>query len=170
MALLEGERFKMRQTLAVLSVGLLSIGPITAQDKEVGILAWASGDYETALKELRPLAEEGDAPIQGTLGFMYEHGQGVPADNIEALRWYRLAAEQGDALALENLGRMHFRGKGVPRNYVMAHMYFRLSCFMDPNRTCQMAEDLSEVMSTAELLEAMNRSFVCVKNNYKDCE
>jgi hypothetical protein len=34
---------------------------------------------------------------------MYEHGQGVTADDIEAAKWYRLAAGQGDEDAMRNL-------------------------------------------------------------------
>ena len=44
---------------------------------------------------LRERAEQGDALAQVNLGHMYRTGQGVPQDDIEAMRWYRLAADQG---------------------------------------------------------------------------
>jgi hypothetical protein len=31
---------------------------------------------------------------QFDLGYMYDTGEGVPQDEVEAVRWYRLAAEQ----------------------------------------------------------------------------
>jgi len=62
-----------------------------------GLDAYERGDYETALKEWRPLAERGNKAVQASLGFMYAKGQGVPQDDQEAVRWSRLAAEQGDA-------------------------------------------------------------------------
>ena len=34
---------------------------------------------------------------RGLLGRMYEQGQGVRRDRVEAVRWYRLAAEQGQS-------------------------------------------------------------------------
>ncbi len=64
-----------------------------------GMDAYNRGDYNTALKEFRPLAEQGFASSQFNLGLMYERGQGVPQDYVRAYRWYTLAANQGDYLA-----------------------------------------------------------------------
>ena len=49
--------------------------------------------------EYRTRAEEGDVKAQSKLGYMYSHGQGVPKDYAEALRWYRRAAAQGMRVA-----------------------------------------------------------------------
>ncbi len=46
----------------------------------------------TALREWRPLAEQGNASAQNLLGFMYHNGQGVPQDYVQAQMWYNLAA------------------------------------------------------------------------------
>src|SRR4051794_23298177 len=66
---------------------------------DTGYIAYQKGDYDTALRLLRPLAETGDARAQFNLGVMYSEGQGVPQDNAEAGKWYRLSAEQGYAQA-----------------------------------------------------------------------
>ncbi|MCH8098520.1 MAG: sel1 repeat family protein [Proteobacteria bacterium] len=58
-----------------------------------GVVAYNRGDYATALREWRPLAEQGDAEAQFNLGLMYYKGRGVPQDYAEAVKWYRLAAE-----------------------------------------------------------------------------
>ena len=58
---------------------------------------------------------------------MYEHGDGVPKDYGEALKWYHLAANQGDASAQLNLGVMSRDGKGGPKNYADAIKWFRLA-------------------------------------------
>ena len=79
-----------------------------AQDFDRGLAAAQSGDFATALKEWRPLAEQGDALAQYNLGAMYEFGDGVVQDYAEAVRWYRLAAEQGHAKAQYNLGHQKF--------------------------------------------------------------
>ena len=65
-----------------------------SQDFEAGWAAYDAGDYETALKEWLPLAEQGDAYAQGSLGMMYANGEGVPQDYTEAKKWFGLAAEQ----------------------------------------------------------------------------
>ena len=44
----------------------------------------------------RKAAEQGYAPAQRQLGFMYYSGTGVPKDYSMAARWYRKAADQGD--------------------------------------------------------------------------
>ena len=71
---------------------------------EDGLAAAQRGDYATALKLLRPLAEQGHADAQHNLGVMYINGRGVPQDYAEAVKWFRLAAEQGHAVAQYNLG------------------------------------------------------------------
>ncbi len=44
---------------------------------QVGCDAYERGDYDTALKEFRPLAEQGHTEAQWSLGVMYERGRGV---------------------------------------------------------------------------------------------
>ncbi len=45
-----------------------------------GVAAHKRGDYATALREWRPLAEQGVADAQHNLGVMHAMGQGVPND------------------------------------------------------------------------------------------
>src|SRR5262249_34520322 len=56
-----------------------------------------NGDYAVALKDVRPLAEQGNADAQFILGKMYLKGQGVPKDPEQANKWFRQAAAQGNA-------------------------------------------------------------------------
>ncbi len=55
---------------------------------EEGVAAYDRGDYATALREFRPLADQGYASAQFNLGVMYGKGQGMPQDHAEAVRWY----------------------------------------------------------------------------------
>jgi uncharacterized protein len=50
-----------------------------------------------------PWRKTGDTRAQGNIGVMYAHGEGVPQDYAEAVKWFRRAAEQGDAHAQYNL-------------------------------------------------------------------
>ena len=75
----------------------------------------------------RLTAELGDAEAQRDLGFMYNAGQDVPQDYVEAAKWYRLAAEQGDGFAQINLGNMYKLGRGVPQDYPEAAKWYRLA-------------------------------------------
>jgi TPR repeat protein len=52
-------------------------------------------DYKTAVRLIRPLAEQGDANAQYNLGVFYDNGLGVPQDRVRAYMWLSLAATQG---------------------------------------------------------------------------
>jgi TPR repeat protein len=55
--------------------------------------AYKKGDYATAMKLWRPLADKGDNMAQWHLGVIYEQGLGVPQNYVEAVKWFRLAGE-----------------------------------------------------------------------------
>ena len=92
-------------------------------DFQAGEDAYYRGDYATALKEFRPLAEQGDGKAQYRLGCMYEGSRGVGKDETEAKKWYSKAylnlrplAEQGDAEAQYYLGSMYSDGESVGKD------------------------------------------------------
>jgi TPR repeat protein len=117
------QRFK-----TFLAGGVLALAPFgtaMAGPLEDGQAASQKGDYATALKIYRPLAEQGNASAQTALGVIYEHGQGVPQDFRQALLWYIEAAYQGDPDAQSNLGAMYANGWGVPQDYAQAVVWYR---------------------------------------------
>ncbi len=109
----------------VLSVVCLAV-PAWA-DFQAGMDANDRGDYATALREWRPLAEQGDALAQYNLGVLYRKGRGVPQDDVQAQQWYEKAAAQGQTKAQYNLGILYFNGEGVPKDYQQALRWFRLA-------------------------------------------
>ncbi len=98
-----------------------------ADELQDGWTAYNAGDYATALKKWRPLAEQGLAEAQLNLGVMYNNGLGVLQDYAEAVKWWRLAAEQGDADAQLNLGVVYAMGLGVPQDDAEAVKWWRLA-------------------------------------------
>ncbi len=94
-------------------------------DFNAGVAAYKRGAYATALREWRPLAEQGNAKAQYNLGLMYRKGQGVPQDDAWAVGWWRKAAEQGNAGAQNNLGVMYSNGHGVPQDDAEAVGWWR---------------------------------------------
>ncbi len=87
--------------------------------------AYSQGDYTTALKELKPLAERGHVESQHRLGVMYGNGTGVDKDYEQAIKWFRRAAEQGHDRAQCNLGITYKRGMGVDKDDSEAVKWFR---------------------------------------------
>jgi TPR repeat protein len=114
----------MKRFLATL-LAAATLGLTAHAGFKEGLSAYLQGDYAKALKEWQPLAEQGDADAQFSLGVMYANGQGVPQDDKEALNWYRKAAEQGVAGAQFNLGLMYKNGQGVPQDYKEAANWYR---------------------------------------------
>src|SRR6185295_19964721 len=76
-----------------------------------GKLALQGGDYETALRELRPAAENGHAEAQMLLGMMYSRGRGVQRNDAEAVKWILRSAEQGNLTAQTMLGMRYASGR-----------------------------------------------------------
>ena len=92
-----------------------------------GVAAYERGDYATALRELRPLAERGYSRAQGYLGFMYAEGEGVPrppssTQTDDAKRqqeeFQQMARDAGEAFQALNIALSnHLRGGGGPGEY-----------------------------------------------------
>ena len=108
----------MRKILTVLFTLLIATSAYA--DFSKGANAYNSGDYRTALKELLPYANEGDAEAQWALGSMYRWGYGVLKDYSEARKWFEKSANQGNGKSSAQLASMYWWGEGVggvsPRN------------------------------------------------------
>ena len=77
---------KLKISAAAVLISLIAMQlTAAAQDYEKGSRALIAGDYATALKEFKPLAEQGDTVTQTSLGFMYRNGKGVPQDYAKAV-------------------------------------------------------------------------------------
>ena len=81
--------------IAVLILMLSFAASGAAGPSEDADAAMKRHDYKTALRLIRPLAEQGDANAQYNLGVFYDNGLGVPQDRIRAYMWLNLAAMQG---------------------------------------------------------------------------
>jgi TPR repeat protein len=89
-----------------------------------GINAYRYGNFAVALKELKPLAEKGDAKAQWYLGNMYSDGNGVRQSHKKAASLYRKSAEQGHAAAQFSFAVMCERGIGVPKSDKQAASWY----------------------------------------------
>ena len=111
----------------VLVLSLVCLALPAWADFQAGMDANNREDYATALREWRPLAEQGDALAQYHLGLLYRKGRGVPQDDVQARQWYAKAAAQGQAKAQFHLGTLYFNGEGATKDYQQALRWFRLA-------------------------------------------
>ena len=90
-----------------------------------GATAYNNKNYAVALKEIRPLAQAGNADAEHLLGLMYYMGRGVPQDYKTALEWHRKAALKGKADAQYVVGAMYYTGNAVIQDHKQAVSWFR---------------------------------------------
>lgn len=94
-------------------------------DLKSGLHALELSDYATALQELTPSAEAGDATAQFNLGKMYLYGWGMKRNGAEAIKWFTQAAEQGHGKARDMLVYMYERGESVAVDQAIADNWRR---------------------------------------------
>ena len=152
-----------------LAVFLGSVGTGRAADFNKGLAAAQSGDFATALREWTPLAKQGDADAQFSLGVMYEKGEGVAKDNKAAVKWYTLAAEQGFADAQFNLGVMYVNGTGVVKDDVYAHLWWSIAASFGDEDASENRDIIAEQMTRVQLKKAKNLAHECVRKKFKGC-
>jgi TPR repeat protein len=91
------------------------------------IKALAAGDYATADKEMRPIAEGGDTRAQVLLARIYRDTRNPQRNATEAIAWFRRAADAGNAEAHYWVGVMHAAGDGTDKSMEQALQSWRQS-------------------------------------------
>ena len=148
----------MQSLSYVLALFLSASGILAAADFATGLTAYQKGDYETAAKEWRPLAEEGEASVQYNLGLLYLDGHGVAQDFAEAAKWFKRSADQGYTEAQHDLGALYGTGKGVKRDYLEAYKWMNI-CAAKGNGGCvAQRELLAKKLKPAQIVQAQKLS------------
>ena len=88
-------KLAFKRSVAAMLLLLSFAAPAAAGPLEDAAAAFNKRDYTTALRLIRPLAEQGDANAQYNLGVFYDNGLAVPLDHVRAWMWFNLAAAQG---------------------------------------------------------------------------
>jgi len=116
--------FAMKLIRPIFSLGILSVAACFAletpawADVKAGVDAWSAGNYEGAVREWRPAAEQGDADAMFNLAQAYKMGRGVSVDLDKAENLYGKAAAKGHVQAADTYGLLLFqrgdREKSIP--------------------------------------------------------
>ncbi|WP_459895373.1 tetratricopeptide repeat protein, partial [Hydrogenobaculum acidophilum] len=64
------------------------------------------------------------------LGFLYQHGQGVPQSYIKAAMLFKKACKMGSGAGCTGLGSLYKDGQGVPQSYIKAATLYEKACKM----------------------------------------
>jgi TPR repeat protein len=92
----------------------------------------------------------GDAWACGRLGWLYEHGQGVPKDLPRAATLYEQSCERGHPWGCYALAYAAAQGQGLPKDEARAAHLFRRACEAKHNESCgQLARHLQRGIGVA---------------------
>jgi uncharacterized protein len=146
-------RFALAAALICAISGMPAWSACAGSDEEDfrrGLSAFNNGDYATAHKIWRPLAERGEPRSEAAIGFMYHRGQGLAADDREAAIWLNRAAEQGQPEGQLMLGILFYYGSGVTQSFIKAYAWCALA-EINGNGDASLCRDAAlEAMSDAD--------------------
>jgi TPR repeat protein len=100
-------------------------------------------DFREAYSRFTAAAALGHTEARRLLGYMHEHGEGVPVTPREAAYHYRIAALAGDKLALGALCDLLQSGIGLPRDPERMKYWFKLLEDKGESRGAMMLGDLA---------------------------
>ena len=108
---------KLFKKLGLMLVMLVMVAQ--AQQRAFDLHQAARKGDPAAFAQLRALGNKGDTEAQARVGLLYEAGEGVPKDFVEAVFWFRKSAEQGNAVGQTSLGFKYALGEGVPKDLLL---------------------------------------------------
>ena len=113
----------------ILLAALLAAGQAGAQSLSLARSYMNSGEYLEAAKQLRPLADGGDAEAQALAAKLFFEGKGVNKNDEQGVKYAKLAADQGNEAAILLLVNHYYLSKKpqllykTARSYADAHPY-----------------------------------------------
>ncbi len=146
-------RFMMMAFIAIVFWGLAGCAPANYQQ---GMKHYKPNDAAAAARELKPLAEQGDADAQFNLGSLYYQGRGVPQNYSEALAWMRKAAEAGHLFAQVTLGSIYSEGvQGmIQKDYPQALMWLVFAASQGDMEAMELRDAMASRMTPTQIAEA----------------
>jgi len=99
---------------------------------------------------------------------LYENGEGVAQNYIEAFSWYSRAAERGDAYAQNNLGAMYQNGRAVLQDPVKAYTWYCLSAAQGNTNAINNRDNLVRMLTAAQVAEGQQRAATVVIRKAKN--
>ena len=126
---------------------LLGNGVVVAADFNKGMKAYDSGDFKAALVEWVPLAEQGDAEAQYSLGIMHDVGEGVLIDYKRAYMWFNLSSYNGSGSATNKMDAL---AKKMSHAQIDKAQDMSRRCLESDYKYCGVTEKEAEKLAEAE--------------------
>ena len=126
---------------------LLGNGVVVAADFNKGMKAYDSGDFKAALVEWVPLAEQGDAEAQYSLGIMHDVGEGVLIDYKRAYMWFNLSSYNGSGSATNKMDAL---AKKMSHAQIDKAQDMSRRCLESDYKYCGVTEKEAEKLAEAD--------------------
>ncbi|MEW6334335.1 MAG: tetratricopeptide repeat protein [Thermodesulfobacteriota bacterium] len=142
--------------MAFTAAVLWGVSGCAPAEYQKGMKFYQPKDPAAAARDLKPLAEQGNADAQFNLGSLYYQGRGVPRDYAEAIRWMRRAADQNHVFAQTTLGSIYAEGvQGViPQDYPQALMWFVFASAQGDMEAMPLRDAMANRMTPTQIAEA----------------
>lgn len=128
---------------------------VAKADFNDGVVAYLTGDYDTAFNTMMSLADTtNDAMAQYWVGVMYLKGQGVEQDYEEAGKWLRKASEQSVPNAQYKLAKLYADGNGVPQDNEYAYIWYSVGAAHQHSKSIKALPAAKALLSEEEFKEA----------------
>lgn len=136
------------------------MGGCASSRNKKGMKNYRPDNAAAAVRDLKPLAEQGDAHAQFSLGSLYYQGLGVPQDYQEAVKWLTKAADQRHIYAEVTLAGILTDGvQGViPKDYPQALMWFMFAAAQGDVEAVEFRDSLAMKMTPVQIVEAQKRA------------
>ena len=148
----------------------VSCSVVFAGPLEDGLAAANRGDYATALRLWRPLADQGNADAQYNIGAVYDKALGVTRDSQEAVKWWRLAAAQGNQLAQYNLAVAYAQGRGTAQDFERSYMWFKIAAAHGLTAAEEKRVIILKRLTGPQYNSAQEMARRCEASNYQQCD
>lgn len=155
----------------LLALCIITLVPniLLSADIQTGLEAYKKGDYVTALEEWLPIAEQGNADAQFSVGLLYDRGLNVIPDYKIAVKWFTLASKQGHVFAQSNLGWKYHKGQGVIKDNIHAFKWWSIAASQGHENAPYFLRIVSERMTQSEIILAKSLVEKCIESSLVDC-
>ena len=148
---------RILKVLACNLVATMLVASASAQDFREGFDAYKRGDYDMALEQWAPLADDGDTRAKLGVARIYAALSYDKRDIKEAVRYYKEAAADGNASAMGDLGELYYTGRAGTRDELEALKWFELAEVHGSGMMQERIELLKATLSADAVLEAERR-------------
>jgi len=118
--------------------------------------------------EMLKYAGDGCVECQYQIGRFYDDGEGVPKNDMLAVKWYRKAAHQGHAGSQIYLGLKYVNGEGISENIIRGYAWWSIAKAQGEGE--KLIESLKENMTKDQIAQAQELAAKCYGSKYKDCD